>query len=102
MRRQPSKWGACQPNSTRASSPCTCSECRAAEAFRRRNRGDAMTKVTRRTAVGLLAGAAISGKTARAQTERAKGETVLRVGMTLADIPVTTSQPNQGGERSEE
>jgi peptide/nickel transport system substrate-binding protein len=28
----------------------------------------------------------------------ARGETVLRIAMTLADIPVTTSQPNQGAE----
>src|SRR3954462_10007557 len=28
----------------------------------------------------------------------AGAETVLRIGMTLADIPVTTSQPNQGAE----
>src|SRR6185437_3523702 len=52
-----------------------------------------MTEVNRRTAVALIAGAALAGPEAVAKTE-----TVLRVGMTLADIPVTTSQPNQGGE----
>jgi peptide/nickel transport system substrate-binding protein len=33
-----------------------------------------------------------------ATTCAARAETVLRIGMTLADIPVTTSQPNQGAE----
>lgn len=31
-------------------------------------------------------------------TAATRAETVLRIGMTLADIPVTTSQPNQGAE----
>ena len=33
-----------------------------------------------------------------AATCAARAETVLRIAMTLADIPVTTSQPNQGAE----
>ena len=33
-----------------------------------------------------------------ASTCAARAETVLRIAMTLADIPVTTSQPNQGAE----
>jgi ABC-type transport system substrate-binding protein len=52
-----------------------------------------MTAINRRTAVALLAGAALAGSEVDA-----RAETVLRVGMTLADIPVTTSQPNQGAE----
>src|SRR5688572_16283341 len=41
----------------------------------------------------LLTAALLAGATCSA-----RAETVLRVGMTLADIPVTTSQPNQGAE----
>jgi ABC-type transport system substrate-binding protein len=39
---------------------------------------------------GLLAGALLAGPAA--------AETVLRVGMTAADVPATTGQPDQGGE----
>src|SRR5215211_204484 len=49
--------------------------------------------VLRRTAITLSAGL-VFGSLSTA----ANAETVLRVGMTLADIPVTTSQPNQGAE----
>jgi ABC-type transport system substrate-binding protein len=41
----------------------------------------------------LLAAAMLAGATCTA-----RAETVLRIAMTLADIPVTTSQPNQGAE----
>jgi peptide/nickel transport system substrate-binding protein len=52
-----------------------------------------------RQAVGLRFGAlAIAGALTLGMPADAGAETVLRVGMTLADIPVTTSQPNQGAE----
>ncbi|HEX3996061.1 MAG TPA: ABC transporter substrate-binding protein [Acetobacteraceae bacterium] len=53
-----------------------------------------MTEVDRRTAVAMIAGVALAGP----EVAVAKDETVLRIGMTLADIPLTTSQPNQGAE----
>src|SRR5215216_5934157 len=49
--------------------------------------------VLRRTAIALAAGLAFGSL-----NTTGKAETVLRVGMTLADIPVTTSQPDQGAE----
>jgi peptide/nickel transport system substrate-binding protein len=50
-------------------------------------------EITRRTTLALLAGAGLSSA-----AHSRNGETVLRVGMTLADIPMTTGQTNQGSE----
>jgi len=51
------------------------------------------TRISRRS---LLAAAVTAA--AVPQTARAQAGSVLRVGMTLADIPLTTGQPSQGGE----
>src|SRR5919107_133393 len=52
-----------------------------------------MRPFVRRSRPLLLAAALAAGAALPAQAE-----TVLRIAMTLADIPVTTSQPNQGAE----
>ena len=50
-------------------------------------------RVLRHGAVALVAALAIGSI-----STGLRAETVIRMGMTLADIPVTTSQPNQGAE----
>ncbi|MDX3806708.1 ABC transporter substrate-binding protein [Bosea thiooxidans] len=53
---------------------------------------------TRREALGLLSAGALSVASSPLLAQAKPGESVLRIAMTVADIPLTSGQPSQGAE----